>query len=86
MAKNRTTLVIAHRLSSIVNADEVLVLSKGEIIERGPHLTLIEANGPYAEMWHRQKKTANEIEKIQEIFTGDELKSLQMETDKLNLR
>ena len=86
VAKNRTTLVIAHRLSTIVDADEVLVLSMGEIIERGHHLALIEADGPYAEMWHRQKKTANEIGKIQGIFTEDELKSFQIETDKLNLR
>ena len=84
VAKNRTTLVIAHRLSTIVNADEILVLSDGKIIERGSHLALIKADGTYAEMWRRQKEAAEEIEKIQEIFTGDELKSLQIETDKLS--
>ena len=84
VAKNRTTLVIAHRLSTIVNADEILVLSAGKIIERRSHLSLVKADGTYAEMWRRQKEAAEEIEKIQEIFTGDELKSLQIETDKLS--
>lgn len=84
VAKNRTTLVIAHRLSTIVNADEILVLSDGKIIERGSHLALVKADGTYAEMWRRQKEAADEIEKIQEIFTGDELKSLQIEADKLS--
>lgn len=84
VAKNRTTLVIAHRLSTIVNADEILVLSAGEIIERGSHLALVKADGTYAEMWRRQKEAADEIEKIQEIFTGDELRSLQIEADKLS--
>ena len=84
VAKNRTTLVIAHRLSTIVNADEILVLSAGEIIERGSHLALVKADGTYAEMWRRQKEAADEIEKIQEIFTGDELRSLQIEAGKLS--
>ena len=84
VAKNRTTLVIAHRLSTIVNADEIVVLSAGEIIERGSHLALVKADGTYAEMWRRQKEAADQIEKIQEIFTGDELRSLQIEADKLS--
>ncbi len=84
VARNRTTLVIAHRLSTIVNADEILVLSAGEIIERGSHLALVKADGTYAEMWRRQKEAADEIEKIQEIFTGDELRSLQIEADRLS--
>ena len=83
VSKNRTTLVIAHRLSTIVNADEILVLNDGHIIERGSHLELVDAAGTYAEMWRRQKEAADEIEKIQEIFSGDELKSLQIETSKM---
>ena len=83
VSKNRTTLVIAHRLSTIVNADEILVLSDGEIIERGTHSELVSADGTYAEMWKRQKEAADEIEKIQEIFAGDELRSLQIETNKM---
>jgi ATP-binding cassette, subfamily B, heavy metal transporter len=84
VSRNRTTLVIAHRLSTIVNADEILVLSKGEIIERGTHMELVVASGTYAEMWRRQKEAADEIEKIQEIFTDDEIRSLQIETDNLS--
>lgn len=84
VSKNRTTLVIAHRLSTIVNADEILVLSEGRIIERGTHTALVEKDGTYAEMWRRQKEAADEIEKIQEIFAGDELRSLQIETNNLS--
>ncbi len=84
VARNRTTLVIAHRLSTIVNADEILVLSAGKIIERGSHMALVKADGTYAEMWRRQKEAADEIEKIQVIFTGDELRSLQIEADRLS--
>jgi len=80
VSKNRTTLVIAHRLSTIVNADEILVMQHGKIIERGTHNDLVNADNIYAEMWHRQKEAANEIEKIQEIFSGDELRTLQLET------
>lgn len=83
VARNRTTMVIAHRLSTIVNADEILVLSNGRVIERGTHRQLIEQAGTYADMWRRQKEAADEIEKIQEIFSGDELRSLQIETDTL---
>jgi ATP-binding cassette subfamily B protein len=77
-------LVIAHRLSTIVNADEILVLSDGEIIERGTHSELVAAEGTYADMWRRQKEAANEIEKIQEIFSGDEFRDLQAEIEKDN--
>lgn len=84
VSRNRTTLVIAHRLSTIVNADEILVLDKGEIIERGTHNELVISNGMYAEMWRRQKEAADEIEKLQEIFAGEELRALQIETDSMS--
>ena len=84
VSRNRTTLVIAHRLSTIVNADLILVMSEGRIMERGTHGELVDAGGIYAEMWRKQKEAADEIEKIQEIFSGDELKSLQVETDNLS--
>lgn len=79
VSRNRTTLVIAHRLSTIVNADEILVMENGQIKERGTHTELVNARGLYAEMWRRQKEAADEIQKIQEIFSGDELRTLQLE-------
>lgn len=53
-AKGRTTLMVAHRLSTIRNADEILVLEKGRVIERGTHKALIEHKGVYANMWAKQ--------------------------------
>jgi ATP-binding cassette subfamily B protein len=79
VSRNRTTLVIAHRLSTVVNADEILVMADGEICERGTHTELVAAGGTYADMWRRQKEAADEIEKIQEILGSDELHTLQIE-------
>ena len=56
VAANRTTLVIAHRLSTVADADLILVLQDGQIIEQGTHFKLLEQNGLYAEMWHLQRK------------------------------
>jgi ATP-binding cassette subfamily B protein len=54
VSANRTTLVIAHRLSTVVDADEILVLDQGQVVERGTHAALLAAGGLYAEMWRRQ--------------------------------
>jgi ATP-binding cassette subfamily B protein len=56
VSKDRTTLVIAHRLSTVVNADEIIVLDKGIIAERGRHEELLAKGGTYAAMWNRQRE------------------------------
>lgn len=55
-SKGRTTLMVAHRLSTVQNADEIVVLKAGEVIERGTHTALLAAEGEYADMWARQAK------------------------------
>ncbi len=54
VSANRTTLVIAHRLSTVVDADEILVLAEGRVAERGTHARLLEQDGLYARMWALQ--------------------------------
>nr|WP_070960166.1 ABC transporter ATP-binding protein/permease [Hyphomonas sp. Mor2] len=55
-SKGRTTLMVAHRLSTVQNADEIVVLKAGQVIERGTHEALLAADGEYADMWARQAK------------------------------
>ena len=57
VAQNKTTLVIAHRLSTVVDAHEILVMDAGRIIERGSHAELLAAGGRYAEMWALQQSS-----------------------------
>jgi len=56
VSAERTTLVIAHRLSTVVDADEILVIEDGRIVERGRHVELLALRGRYAEMWARQQQ------------------------------
>lgn len=56
VAENHTTLVIAHRLSTVVDADQILVMDQGRIIERGSHRQLLEQAGVYREMWQLQQE------------------------------
>jgi ATP-binding cassette, subfamily B, heavy metal transporter len=55
VSHNKTTLVIAHRLSTVVDAHEILVMDTGRIVERGTHVQLLAANGRYATMWALQQ-------------------------------
>ena len=60
VAQNKTTLVIAHRLSTVVDAHEILVMDAGRIIERGTHAQLLAQRGRYADMWALQKESPSE--------------------------
>ncbi|MBP2304789.1 ATP-binding cassette domain-containing protein [Azospirillum melinis] len=58
VSRGRTTLVIAHRLSTVIDADEILVLEAGRVIERGHHSDLLAARGAYAALWARQQEAS----------------------------
>jgi len=55
-AKGRTTLMVAHRLSTVAGADEIIVLDAGKIVERGTHRELLDRGGLYADLWSRQSR------------------------------
>ncbi|MEM8636082.1 MAG: ABC transporter ATP-binding protein/permease [Pseudomonadota bacterium] len=63
-SRGRTTLMVAHRLSTVQNADEIIVLQQGQIIERGTHGALLASGGEYAEMWKRQSQDAKVVEHV----------------------
>jgi len=60
-ARNRSALVIAHRLSTVVDAHQILVMEAGRILERGTHAELVAAGGRYAEMWRLQQSSSEEM-------------------------
>jgi ATP-binding cassette subfamily B protein len=67
VSANHTTLVIAHRLYTVITADEIIVLKEGVIVERGTHTSLLEANGEYASMWRRQQEAAQAQEVLNQV-------------------
>ncbi|SEB94460.1 ATP-binding cassette, subfamily B [Nitratireductor aquibiodomus] len=73
VSRGRTTLVIAHRLSTVINADEIIVLKGGEIAERGRHPELLAAGGLYAEMWSRQREATEAEERLRKARETDEM-------------
>ncbi|ADZ71155.1 ABCB family ABC transporter ATP-binding protein/permease [Polymorphum gilvum] len=73
VSRNRTTLVIAHRLSTVVNADLILVLEAGRIVERGTHGDLLASKGLYASMWDRQREADEAEERLRAAKAADDL-------------
>jgi ATP-binding cassette, subfamily B, heavy metal transporter len=73
VSQGRTTLVIAHRLSTVIHADEILVLDKGLIAERGTHDELLAKGGIYAGLWSRQR----EVDAAQETLRRAELEAIE---------
>jgi len=67
VSRGRTTLVIAHRLSTVINADEIIVIDAGQVVERGTHAQLLDQGGLYAGMWNRQREADAAREKLREV-------------------
>lgn len=66
VSRNRTTMTIAHRLSTVIHADEIVVLDKGTIVERGRHEELLARDGLYATMWRRQQEAAEHLKALED--------------------
>nr|WP_275448470.1 ABC transporter ATP-binding protein/permease [Mesorhizobium sp. IRAMC:0171] len=73
VSKDRTTIVIAHRLSTVISADEIIVLKDGQIAERGTHADLLRQNGLYASMWDRQREATEAEERLRIARETDDL-------------
>ncbi|MBB3267157.1 ATP-binding cassette subfamily B protein [Azospirillum sp. OGB3] len=68
VSRGRTTLVIAHRLSTVIDADEILVMEAGRVIERGRHTELLSRGGAYAALWARQQESSQGPEPVPEVL------------------
>jgi ATP-binding cassette, subfamily B, heavy metal transporter len=75
IARGRTSLVIAHRLTTVVHADNILVLDQGEIVEQGTHLELLAKGGLYASLWTRQREADEARERLAHVLDEPELES-----------
>lgn len=73
VSRGRTTLVIAHRLSTVISADEIIVLKDGQIAERGTHRDLLQQSGLYASMWDRQREADEAEARLRQVRENDEL-------------
>ena len=71
VSTDRTTLIIAHRLSTVIGADEILVLEQGRIVEQGTHQALLEKGGAYATLWQKQQRAAARGEQEAADGSGD---------------
>jgi ABC-type transport system involved in Fe-S cluster assembly fused permease/ATPase subunit len=72
VAKGRTSLVIAHRLSTVIGADQILVMDDGRIVERGNHAELLAKNGLYASLWKRQREIDEAHKRLEEMEAAPE--------------
>ncbi len=77
ISANRTTLVIAHRLSTVISADEILVLDAGRIVERGNHESLLLLNGHYAALWQRQRAADEAREQLDRVLETEAANGVQ---------
>ncbi len=73
VSRGRTTLVIAHRLSTVIGADEIIVLKDGLIAERGTHRQLLAHHGLYASMWDRQREASEAEERLRQVRENDDM-------------